>query len=204
LSRKLIIFIGIFYLVGIVGMTVGPYQSFFVGLSFFHLLLSFGALILGRKKHSKKLWLFIGIAFTTGMLVEWIGVHTGLLFGDYKYGSVLGPKIYGVPIIIGVNWAMLCMVSASLLASLKLNFWFEVVAAAAFMVFLDFLLEPVAIKLGFWQWSGGVIPFYNYVCWFITAILLQLLYRKWLLNEPNNVAVALFLYLTIFFTILNF
>lgn len=185
-------------------MTVGPYQSFFVGLSFFHLLLSFGALILGRKKHSKKLWLFIGIAFTTGMLVEWIGVHTGLLFGDYKYGSVLGPKIYSVPIIIGVNWAMLCMVSASLLASLKLNFWIEVVAAAVFMVFLDFLLEPVAIKLDFWQWKEGIIPFYNYVCWFFTAILLQLLYRKWRLNEPNNVAIALFIYLTIFFTILNF
>jgi putative membrane protein len=91
LSRKLIIFIGIFYLVGIVGMSLGPYKSFFVGLSFFHLLLSFGILLLGRKKHTPAFWLFIGIAFTTGMLVEWIGVHTGYLFGNYHFGTVLGP-----------------------------------------------------------------------------------------------------------------
>jgi putative membrane protein len=126
------------------------------------------------------------------------------LFGDYKYGSVLGPKIFGVPVIIGVNWAMLSMVSASLLASLQLNYWLEVMAAAALMVFLDFLLEPVAVKLGFWQWKGGIIPAYNYVCWFFTSIFLQLVYRKWRLNEPNNVAVALFIFLTIFFILLNF
>ncbi|MFM7007097.1 MAG: carotenoid biosynthesis protein [Flavobacteriales bacterium] len=203
MSRKLIIFIGIFYLVGIIGMSIGPYKSFFVGLSFFHLLLSFGILLLGRHKQSSTLWLFIGCAFAIGMLVEWIGVHTGLLFGTYKYGAVLGPKVASVPLIIGVNWAMLSIVSAALLATLKLNFWLEVVVSALLMVFLDFLMEPVAIKLGFWNWKNGVIPFYNYVCWFATALLIQFIYRKWRLNEANNVAVALFIYLTIFFTFLT-
>lgn len=203
MSRKLIIFIGIFYLVGIIGMSIGPYKSFFVGLSFFHLLLSFGILLLGRHKQSAALWLFIGIAFAIGMLVEWIGVHTGLLFGSYKYGAVLGPKVFDVPLIIGINWAMLSIVSAALLASLKLNFWLEVVLSALLMVFLDFLMEPVAIKLGFWNWKNGVIPFYNYVCWFATALVIQFIYRKWRLNEANNVAVALFIYLTIFFTFLT-
>jgi putative membrane protein len=203
LSRNLIIFIGIFYLVGIIGMSIGPYKSFFVGLSFFHLLLSFGILLIGRKKQSSALWLFIGIAFAIGMLVEWIGVHTGMLFGSYKYGAVLGPKVFDVPLIIGVNWAMLSIVSAALLASLKLNFWLEVVVSAFLMVFLDFLMEPVAIKLGFWNWKNGVIPFYNYVCWFAIALVIQLIYRKWRLNEANNVAVALFIYLTIFFTFLT-
>jgi putative membrane protein len=204
LSRKLIIFIGIFYLVGLVGMSIGPYKSFFVGLSFFHLLLSFGILLLGRKKHSAKLWLYIGLAFATGMTVEWIGVHTGYLFGDYHYGRVLGPKVFAVPLIIGINWAMLSIVSAALLSSLKLGFWLEVVLAAALMVFLDFLMEPVAVKLGFWYWQGGLIPRFNYVCWFLTSLFLQFVYRKWHLNETNNVGVALFIYMTIFFTFLNF
>jgi len=185
-------------------MSLGPYKSFFVGLSFFHLLLSFGILLLGRKKHSPTFWLFIGIAFATGMLVEWIGVHTGYLFGNYQYGSVLGPKLLGVPLIIGINWAMLSIVSASLLSTLKLNFWMEVLAAATLMVFLDFLMEPVAVKLGFWFWKDGIIPVYNYVCWFVTAVFLQFVFRKWRLNEANNVAVSLFIYMTIFFTFLNF
>ena len=204
MSRKLIIFIGIFYLVGLVGMSIGPFKSFFVGLSFFHLLLSFGVLLLGRKKYGSHFWLFLCLAFITGMTVEWIGVHTGFLFGDYHYGSVLGPKLAGVPLIIGVNWAMLSVVSAALLSSLKLAFWLEVILAAILMVFLDFLMEPVAVKLGFWYWKGGVIPSFNYVCWFLIAGLLQFVYRKWRLNETNNVAVALFIYMTIFFTFLNF
>jgi bisanhydrobacterioruberin hydratase len=204
LSRKLIIFIGIFYLVGIIGMSFGPYKSFFVGLSFFHLLLSFGILLLGRKKHTPTFWLFISIAFATGMLVELIGVHTGYLFGSYHYGTVLGPKLLDVPLIIGINWAMLSIVSASLLSTLKLNFWIEVFAAASLMVFLDFLMEPVAVKLGFWYWKGGIIPIYNYICWFVTAVFLQFILRKWRLNESNNVAVSLFIYMTIFFTFLNF
>lgn len=203
MSRKLIIFIGIFYLVGILGMSFGPFKSFFVGLSFFHLLLSFGVLILGRKTQSTTLWLFISSAFALGMLVEFIGVHTGLLFGAYSYGTVLGPKVLGVPLIIGINWAMLSMVSAALLAKLQLNFWIEVIASALLMVFLDFLMEPVAVKLGFWSWRNGIIPFYNYVCWFGTALIIQFIYRKWRLNEANNVAVALFIYLTIFFTFLT-
>jgi putative membrane protein len=204
MSRKLIIFVGIFYLVGLVGMSLGPYRSFFSGLSFFHLLLSFGILLLGRKKHTTRFWIFIGLAFVTGMVVEWIGVHTGLLFGNYHYGSVLGPKLRGVPLIIGANWAMLSIVSASLIASLQLRFWLEVVSAAVLMVFLDFIMEPVAIKLGFWYWKGGLIPNYNYACWFGISLFLQYIYRKWHLNEQNNVALALFIYMTIFFVFLNF
>lgn len=204
MNRKLIIFIGIFYLVGIIGIAVSPYPSFFVGLSFFHLLLSFGILLLGRKKYSAPFWLFILLSFLIGMVVEWIGVNTGLLFGTYSYGSVLGPKVFGVPLIIGVNWAMLSIVSAALLAALRLHFWLEVFASALLMVFLDFLMEPVAMKLGYWSWKDGVIPTYNYVCWLFTAFVIQILYRKWKLNEANNVAVALFIYMTLFFTILNF
>jgi putative membrane protein len=99
---------------------------------------------------------------------------------------------------------MLSIVSAALISSLKFGFWLEVSAAAILMVFLDFLMEPVAVKLGFWFWQGGIIPAYNYICWLGISLFLQFVYRKWRLNEANNVAVALFIYMTIFFTFLNF
>ena len=204
MNRKLILFIGIFYLVGLLGISLDSYKSFFVGLSFFHLLLSFGVLILARKKHSGAFWLFMIAAFGLGMLAEWIGVHTGALFGQYQYGPILGPKLLGVPLIIGINWAMLSIVSASLLATLKLHFWVEVALASLLMVFLDFLMEPVAVKLGFWNWHNGKIPVFNYICWLLISIVLQTIYCKWRLNEKNNVAVALFIFMTVFFSVLNF
>lgn len=184
-------------------MYLPNYRSFFVNLSFFHLLLSFGILVLSRSSHHLKFWGFISLAFFTGIVAEWIGVHTGLLFGNYQYGTVLGPKLFEVPIIIGVNWAMLSIVAAALLNKLKLNIYFEVFLAACLMVFLDFLMEPVAVKLGFWRWSNGVIPIYNYVCWLGISLFIQFVYRKWRLNEANNVAIALFFYLVAFFSILN-
>ena len=204
MNRKLILFIGIFYLVGLLGISLDSYKSFFVGLSFFHLLLSFGVLILARKKHSSAFWLFMITAFALGMLAEWIGVHTGALFGQYQYGHILGPKLLGVPLIIGINWAMLSIVSASLLATLKLHFWVEVALASLLMLFLDFLMEPVAVKLGFWNWHNGKIPVFNYICWLLLSLVLQTIYRKWRLNEKNNVAVALFIFMTVFFSVLNF
>ena len=143
-------------------------------------------------------------AFGLGMLAEWIGVHTGALFGQYQYGHILGPKLLGVPLIIGINWAMLSIVSASLLATLKLHFWVEVALASLLMVFLDFLMEPVAVKLGFWNWHNGKIPVFNYICWLLLSLVLQTIYRKWRLNEKNNVAVALFIFMTVFFSVLNF
>jgi putative membrane protein len=147
--------------------------------------------------------MFLGLSFLIGMAAEWVGVHTGLLFGNYHYGSVLGPKILAVPFIIGMNWAMLSIISAALIEKLNLKAWLEILIAALLMVFLDFLMEPVAMKLHFWSWKNQEIPLYNYVCWLAISILIQALYKRWHLNETNKVAIALFFFLTAFFSILN-
>lgn len=184
-------------------MSISSIRSFFVDLSFFHLLLSFLVLLLSRKKYGLHFWGFLGLSFIIGMAAEWVGVHTGLLFGTYNYGSVLGPKILAVPLIIGINWAMLSIISAALIEKLNLKAWLEIGLAALLMVFLDFLMEPVAIKLHFWNWQNQEIPIYNYVCWLGISILIQTIYRRWHLNEANNVAIALFFFITAFFSILN-
>jgi putative membrane protein len=46
----------------------------------------------------------LALTFLTGILVEIMGVNTGLLFGDYQYGAVLSPRIKQVPWVIGINW----------------------------------------------------------------------------------------------------
>src|SRR4051812_12976794 len=37
--------------------------------------------------------------------IEVLGVHSGVPFGDYRYGTALGPALWGVPIVIGLAWA---------------------------------------------------------------------------------------------------
>jgi putative membrane protein len=147
---------------------------------------------------------FMGVFALSGLVVEWIGVHTGWLFGDYAYGMNLGPKLIGVPYVIGLNWAMLVMCSASLVQGWKVHVVFKAIAAAGLMTFLDFLMEPVAIKSDFWHWNSPEIPIFNYVCWFLISFVLLAFYFSFGEVKSNKVMNRLFAILLIFFATLNF
>lgn len=41
------------------------------------------------------------------------------------------------------------------------------------MTSLDYLVEPVAIKLDFWNWENEIIPLQNYLMWFIKSIFIH-------------------------------
>lgn len=202
MNRKEIILSGvlvIFYTVGIVGTHISAYKDSFFGLSYFNLLLSFVILILARNDKNKAFWGFLGFAFFTGMLVEWIGVHTGLLFGEYSYGKNLGYKVFDVPLVIGINWAMLTVVSSSVVSLINSNNLIKLVLSAILMTLFDALMEPVAIRSDFWSWDSGAIPFYNYVSWFLISFILQSVYFRFKLVEVNKVHNLLFLCMIIFF-----
>lgn len=197
----LIAFLVIFHTVGVFGMT-SDYRETFLSLSFTNLIVSFLILMLARKQHSIKFYGYLLFIFIVGMGVELIGTKTGYLFGEYSYGKNLGFKFYGVPLIIGINWAVLTICSCSIAHYLNVNNFIKAIVSSALMTGLDFLIEPVAITSDYWTWEGE-IPLFNYVCWFLISFLLHLLFFKLKLAEKNKVAVALFVILAIFFIVLN-
>jgi putative membrane protein len=138
-----------------------------------------------------------------GIAVELIGTKTGLLFGDYSYGKNLGIKISGVPIVIGINWAILIISSASITNRLHVSVLLKIILSAFLMTFLDVLMEPVAIESDFWNWTNNSIPFYNYLCWFFISLLLNYLYFTFNLVKSNKVYDALFIIMLVFFSLLN-
>lgn len=204
-AEMLISILVIFYTVGIVGLTNESTRDSFLPLSFMNLLLSFAIMILSRKTIKKYFILFIALAFLVGMTAEWIGIHTGYLFGDYYYGENLGAKIDGVPLIIGINWGILTVCSCNVTSIfIKKSIWLSSFVSALLMMLLDVLIEPVAITSDYWHWDSLNIPLYNYFCWFAVALPLHFLYFKWQLSEQNKVTIALFGILVMFFSILNF
>ncbi len=205
----LILILLIFHLVGIIGMNLPSYRNQILSLSSMNLWISFGVIILSRKSNFIPFLLFFALSFTLGMTFEIIGVKTGILFGEYYYGSNLGAKIAEVPIVIGLNWAILAVCAGNLLHKLKINIIFKMIIASLLMVFLDFLLEPIAIKSDYWHWKNGEIPIYNYICWFVLSLPISYLYLnskifKVKLNEQNKVSNVLYLIFVLFFGILNF
>lgn len=207
LLRKPNILIGVIvvlYTVGIVGMSLPDQRDYFASLSFLNLLLSFGIVLLARKVAIKRFIGFLAFCFSIGFVAELIGVHTGLLFGSYHYGENLGVKVFKVPIIIGLNWGILVVISASLVERFQMSVYFKVLLATTLMVFLDFIMEPIANDLDFWHWRNDQIPLYNFVCWFVISLILQYFYFNFnKLAESNRVFNVLYTVMVVFFSLLN-
>ena len=208
------------HMVGLVGM-IWIDRSWFSNLTPVNLILMLALLMWTQPVKNLSFYIFFVIAFFSGMLSEIIGVHTGLLFGDYSYGKVLGFGIYDVPMMIGVNWFMVVFTSAAtvlhILTNLKSRFkqdvdgisplWADFIlisGGAVLATFFDWVMEPVAVKLGFWNWSGdGDIPFLNYICWFLLSMILLLLARLLGVRFRNPFALYLFLIQLMFFIALR-
>ncbi len=205
--RKIIMFkfiIVIFHLVGLIGLSLPVIRPYFQLLTPFHLLLSTLLLLVFHQSWNRSFWIFAAAAFLIGFWAEVIGVHTGLIFGQYRYGPVLGIQLFDVPLIIGINWFLLVYICGEIFVKRIVNDWFAAVFGAATMVLMDFLIEPVAVALEFWSWKGNVVPLSNYLGWFVVALIIQMIYRKLPFEKSNPLASFLLLSLIIFFAALNF
>ncbi len=198
----LLIVLIIFYTVGVVGMNTS-YRSDILALTPFNLLLSLACLYLSFKDYSFKKHVDLLLVAVAGYTVEWIGVHTALLFGEYHYGDILGPKLDDISLIIGVNWLLLTFSASAIVHKWQIPLALKALIAGALMTALDWLIEPVAIRLGFWSWHQSGIPVYNYVCWMIFSTLFCFWILKRKTVETNQVSTGLFVIMLIFFAILN-
>lgn len=192
----------LFHTVGLIGLHSDS-RAFFLGLSPLNLLLAMVCLLLSFRA-SWKLAVDVFVVLLLGFAVEVIGVHTGYLFGDYAYGSSLGWKLLGVPLIIGVNWALLSFGAIACVVRLRVPIVVKALLSALLMTGLDVLIEPVAVNSDFWSWNHGIIPVFNYICWFGVAFPLHYYLLKRGTPEQNPVAVGLFIGLIVFFGVLNY
>jgi putative membrane protein len=164
--------IWLFNITALVGIAFG-FQDWFmektiINMCIYTLLLS---LLLPIKSAFQ--WAAFFSCFLVGMTSEWIGVHTSWLYGNYYYGENLGFKWLDVPIFIGMNWAVLSIVSADTAKAVVKNKHARAITAATLMVLLDILMEIAAPKLDFWYFIGGNAPLKNYISWFFVALLIQ-------------------------------
>jgi bisanhydrobacterioruberin hydratase len=189
------------YLVGIVTVLLGHADDLMV-LTPFNLIFAAAVLIYNAEGISRSWAIWFTIVALAGYWVEVLGIKTGLVFGEYEYGSNLGLKVLGVPLIIGLNWAVLVIATAALVHRLNLNNLIKSALAASLMVAYDIFLEPVAITFDFWTWAGGSIPLQNYIAWWIIAFFMLLGAFTWVKNLKNRLALYVIAIQTLFFLIL--
>ncbi len=200
-TRILIAVAVLFHIIGFTGIGI-LHNGLISSATPFHLLLMAGLLLASYSSDIKPFAKWAAIAYLIGFVAEAAGVHTGLVFGHYSYGTVLGPKLSGVPLLIGMNWVVVLIGAIAVASKISDKPLQQSLIAAAVATGYDWVMEPVAVKLGYWQWQGGVIPLYNYLCWLLISLQIALLANKMKITA-NNFSLWLFLIQLVFFILLR-
>lgn len=170
------------------------------------LLLVCGYLVLRESINlsDKNVTQFLILGYIAAFVIEVVGVKTGMIFGDYKYGNGLGIKILGVPLVIGFNWLLLILGGAFLIEKQNINsLLVRSLLVGLVVVLIDFVLEPVAVKLNYWNWEGGVIPIKNYLAWFLVGFGLSMLFFRTKIKFSSNLILHYLYAQILFFLILR-
>ncbi|MFZ6053464.1 carotenoid biosynthesis protein [Halocola ammonii] len=166
-----------FQVAALIGISLG-YFEWFISKTELNLMIIAVLLAINFPVNSlKRIGFFVAI-FMSGFFLEWLGVNYGLFFGDYAYGENLGYKLGGVPLLIGINWAVLIMSCAAIVDRLKVHYLFKSIIGAGLMVLLDFFIELPAPVFDFWEFEGGEAPIDNYVAWYLISFFMILGYQK--------------------------
>lgn len=138
--------------------------------------------------------LFLACGTGIGFTMEAIGTGTGVIFGPYTYGRLLGPQVLGVPVAVPLCWFAIVYL-AHCLANLILTG--QVIAyktgvgtrlaltllTAMLATGFDVAIDPVMSgpNVGAWTWTDGGaffgVPFKNFQGWLLTAVLIDGAYR---------------------------
>lgn len=152
-------------------------------------------------------FIWTGIIFITALGIEIIGEKTGILFGNYSYTEVLSPRIFGVPLVIGLSWLNLVFGSTQV-ANLyipRLAWPFRALFASLIMTGFDAVMEPAARALGFWYWQNYTVPWQNYVAWFAFGFIFAFPFLRYFppIKDRQLIPMHIFIAQLLYFVLVN-
>jgi uncharacterized membrane protein len=124
--------------------------------------------------------LLIAICGGGGFVTELIGVRTGYPFGSYVYGDSLGPRLGGVPVIVGLAWLMMAWPAVVVGERLAVGRIRQALIAGLALSSWDLFLDPQMVANGSWWWDDTSlhlpyvpgVPLSNYAGWLVVATVM--------------------------------
>jgi uncharacterized membrane protein len=138
--------------------------------------------------------IFFAISLFVGNLVENLGVLTGFPFGRYQFTDLMGPKLFAVPLMLGLaylgmgylSWTLARVILGGMREPLAGSRVVTVPLAAAFlMVAWDFSMDPVwSTIMHAWIWQNGGpwfgVPVSNFLGWYLNVYIIYQLFALYL------------------------
>ena len=162
-----------FNVTGSIALFIPALKTTVLTLTPFNLLVTFFLFYWANNDFSINLIRTVIVVFFIGLFIEILGVNFKVIFGEYSYGETLGFKILNTPIIIGLNWLSLSLGCFGIASYIFKPKYLVVLGASFLMVFVDYIIEPIAMELDFWHWKDDTVPVQNYVSWFLVSIIIQ-------------------------------
>jgi uncharacterized membrane protein len=144
--------------------------------------------------------IFFAICLVVGNIFENVGVRTGFPFGHYYFTDLMGPKLFAVPIQLGLaylgmaylSWTLARLILGGVQNPLKGSRVVTLPLVAAFiMVAWDFSQDPVwstILHLWIWQQGGAYfgVPVSNFLGWYLTVYVFYQSFAMYLRGRSVN------------------
>lgn len=138
--------------------------------------------------------IFTAICVVVGNIVENIGVATGFPYGRYYFVELMGPKLFHVPILLGLAYIGMAWVSWNVANLILVGNEAPITGprllalcalASVIMTAWDLAQDPVwATALHGWVWRDGGrwfgVPISNYLGWLGTVFCIYALFALYL------------------------
>jgi uncharacterized membrane protein len=138
-----------------------------------------------------------------GLLVEAVGVRTGVPFGTYSYTGDLGPDLFGVPVVVPLAWTMMAWPALVVGRTLARRAPVALVGGVALAAW-DLFLDPQMVDARHWTWTHPQpalplvpgVPLTNYAGWLLVAVVMIGVLDRLLAPHirPSGPAAALYLW----------
>ena len=108
--------------------------------------------------------------------IETFAITYGFPYGHFAYSDELGFKVFGkTPITVFFAWTPLILCAFAICAQFISSPVYRIPAVAAALVLFDLVLDPGAVRMGFWSYQdGGIyygVPWSNYFGWLVSGLI---------------------------------
>lgn len=136
-------------------------------------------------------WCFIMLALI--FLLEIINLNSGL--------KLETASLIFIPFTAAFNWILIIAGSIFIAKQIDKNIWITALLAGTLAVLFEVMLEPAAIKLGYWKWENGAVPLYNYYAWFFVAFAGSIIYDAMKIKTGNKILEQYYFIQLLFFVL---
>jgi isopentenyl-diphosphate delta-isomerase len=141
----------------------------------------------------------IAVLAVLAIVIETTAILTSFPYGHFDYSDLLGFKLFGVtPWTVAFAWSPLVIGAYAVAARYFDSFWLRVPVIAILLTAFDLVLDPGAVRLGFWRYAESEgfygVPLSNFAGWLISGaiagIVLELLVSRFKSILPAPVQLA--------------